>query len=321
MKFESKNAKNLHEQRKSTYTLVDQYHKRYIDQTTGKLFKKFSEERKCPVCNSDKRVFILDKSASTYYKCEDCTMVYLNPIMNKNTTIEYYTNLNTGQGDIVSGESQFYTEIYSLGLDSIEKNSNKKGKILDIVCSTGFFIDLAKKRGWETTGIELGSEEASIAEKKGHRIIKEVIEELEISEKYDAIVMWDVLEHIPNGIEQLELISRHLNKGGILFFQVPNSDSLAAKILRYSCRMFDGIEHTNLYNPKSLEKLINNSNFSVLNISSVISEIAVINNFLDYLDPYFGTSQYSDKVLNFIDEKTIHDNKIGYKLQVTLVRK
>jgi hypothetical protein len=101
---------------------------------------------------------------------------------------------------------------------------------------------------------------------------------------------------------------------------VPNSDSFAAKVLRYSCRMFDGIEHTNLYNPKYFEKLISNSNFSLKNMQSVISEIAVINNFLDYLDPYFGNSQYNNKVLNFIDEKMIHENKIGYKLQVTLVR-
>ena len=279
---------------------------------------KLSEERNCPVCNSNKRVHILDKSASAYYKCEDCSMVYLNPIMNKECTIEYYTNLNTGQGDIVSGESSFYTEIYSLGLDSIEKHSKKIGKILDIGCSTGFFLDLSKQRGWETTGIELGIQEATVAKNKGHKIITDVVEKLDLNEKFDAIVMWDVLEHIPNGIEQLELISRHLNQGGILFFQIPNSDSMASKILRYSCRMFDGIEHTNLYNPKSIEKLISSSNFSLINIQSVISEISVINNFLDYLNPYFGQSQYTNKVLNFIDEKTIHDNKIGYKLQVTL---
>jgi hypothetical protein len=130
--------------------------------------------------------------------------------------------------------------------------------------------------------------------------------------------MWDVLEHIPDGIDQLNKIKHHLNDKGILFFQIPNSDALAAKVMRGACRMFDGLEHTNLYNPKAVALLAEKCGYAIKNIRSVISEIAVVNNYLDYLDPYFGTSHYENKVLNLLDEKFIHENKIGYKLQVTL---
>ena len=112
MKNESKNAKLLHEQRKATYFLVDEYHKKFIDPSTGRMLNHLKEERVCPVCNSALSTHIMDKSASTYVKCNDCTMVYLNPILNPQAIIDYYTHLNTGQGDIVSAESPFYTEIY-----------------------------------------------------------------------------------------------------------------------------------------------------------------------------------------------------------------
>lgn len=321
MKNESKNAKQLHEQRQATYLLVEEYHKKFIDSSTGRMFSHLKEDRNCPVCNSASTTLILDKSASTYVKCNNCTMVYLNPILNQQATVDYYTNLNTGQGDTVSADSKFYTEIYSMGLDSIELYKTEKGKILDIGCSTGFFLDIAKRNGWTTSGIELGIDEAAKAEAKGHRIFKKTIDQLDPQEKFDAATMWDVLEHIPDGIDQLNKIKEHLNDKGIVFFQIPNSDALAAKIMRGACRMFDGLEHTNLYNPRTVELLAEKCGYAIKNIRSVISEIAVMNNYLDYLDPYFGTSQYENKVLNLLDDKFIHDNKIGYKLQVTLEKK
>lgn len=317
MKNETKNAKELHETRRKSYQLVDEYHKKFIDINTGRLFENLKVERDCPVCNSSYATHIMNKSASSYFKCNECSMVYLNPIMNPQATVEYYTNLNTGQGDIVSSDSKFYSEIYSLGLDSIERFKNG-GEILDIGCSTGFFLDLAKHRGWSTSGLELGIEEAVVAQNKGHNILRYTIENLDPSKIFDVVTMWDVLEHIPDGLNQLKLIHQHLSKNGILFFQIPNSDSLAAKVLRDDCRMFDGLEHTNLYNPSTVKRIADDCGYRIKDIRSVISEIAVLNNYLDYVDPYFGVSQYSEKVLNLLDADFIHSNLIGYKLQVTL---
>lgn len=317
MKNEAQNAKELHEQRKKSYELVDEYHKKFLDGSTGKLFLHLRENRSCPVCESNEAVHIFDKSASSYFKCSSCTMVYLNPIMTTKATIDYYTNLNTGQGDVVSSDDKFYREIYTLGLDSIE-HFLSRGSLLDIGCSTGFFLDLAKEKGWETSGLELGIDESAVAEKKGHKVFKSTIESLDPDKTFNVITMWDVLEHIPDGINQLNLIRDHLTDKGILFFQIPNSDSLAAKVLREDCRMFDGLEHTNLYNPLTVKKLAESCGFIVKEMRSVISEIAVLNNYLDYENPYFGLSQYNRNILNLLDANFIHSNLIGYKLQVTL---
>lgn len=319
MQNESKNAKNLHEKRRKSYELVDQYHKQFINSQTGRLHEYLKIDRACPVCNSSSSSHILDKSASSYFKCNECSMVYLNPIMNAEATVDYYTNLNTGQGDTVSSESDFYTEIYSMGLNTISDFINK-GKLLDIGCSTGFFLDIAKKNGWLTTGIELGSDEALKAENKGHKIFRCSIENLDKIEKFDVITMWDVLEHIPDGISQLNEIRNHLNDCGILFLQIPNSDSFAAKVMRGYCRMFDGLEHTNLYNPKTISILAEKCGYTIKDIRTVISEIDVVNNYLDYLDPYFGTSQYNNKIIGLLDDNFIHSNKLGYKIQVALMK-
>ena len=85
--------------------------------------------------------------------------------------------------------------------------------------------------------------------------------------------------------------------------------------MREKCRAFDGIEHVNMFNPKTLTKILEDSGFIVEAMTSVISEIAVLNNFLSYEDPYFGESPYGEELLNTISADLIHKNLLGYKIQ------
>ena len=71
--------------------------------------------------------------------------------------------------------------------------------------------------------------------------------------------MWDVFEHIKDPHKILKEIKKKLVKNGLIFMQIPSSDSIAAKILREKCNMFDPIEHVNLYNLNSLRKLFLNN--------------------------------------------------------------
>ena len=229
MENESKNAKTLHLQRKKSYQLVEDYHKNFIDENTQNLKLELCETRDCPVCNSQNKQFIMKKGASSYYKCNECTMVYLNPILNEFATIDYYKNLNTGQGDTVSSESNFYNEIYSMGLKSINKYVNSNITILDIGCSTGYFLDICKNNNWITSGIELGISEGNIAKNKGHNIYTDLITDLDPNLTFDAITMWDVLEHIDKADPFIEKCARINSKNGYIVIQVPQIDSYFAK--------------------------------------------------------------------------------------------
>lgn len=247
-------------------------------------------------------------------------MVYLNPIFKESALDEYYRKLETGQAIVVHGESDFYTEIYKKGLRSISKFV-PRGKILDIGCSSGFFLDIAKRAGWKTYGIEVQEVEVKLCRGKGHILYTKKLEELNLREKFDVITLWDVFEHMPNGKEQLALFKTKLAPGGVIFMQIPNSDALAAKVMRERCNMFDGLEHVNLYNPRAIKLIAQKMGLRVRNMETVISEIAVLNNYLHYEDPYFGNMSYRDKLLNIVSPRLIHKNLLGYKMQVVLARK
>ena len=317
MKNEAKSAKYIHGKRQFSYDKLESYHLQYMDENTNRFSDKYLELRACPVCNSNEHEFLFDKSGGTYVKCKSCTMVFTNPVFTEAALNEYYTNLDTGQAQIVEEDSDFYREIYTLGLDSIFKFINK-GAILDIGCSSGFFLDIAKEKGLSTLGIELGVAEAELCEKRGHTVFTRPVEEVKFKEQIDVITLWDVFEHIPSPNKYLQSLSKILSDKGVIFMQIPSSGSLAAKIMRDKTKMFDGVEHVNLYNPSTIKKTVEVNGFEIVSMKSVISERSVINNYLSFNDPYTGDSEYGSKVLDIMSEELIHENLLGYKMQIIL---
>ena len=119
------------------------------------------------------------------------------------------------------------------------------------------------------------------------------------------------MEHIA-----MKNMRNRFTKNGFIFFQTPNVNSLAARILQEKCNVFDGLEHVNLYDKSTMFKLAKKMDLKFY-YKSVISEIPVISNYLDYTNPYHGQSKFNDSVLGLINEK-LHKELLGYKMQTVL---
>ena len=313
------NPNVLHKKRQFLYDTTLNYRNTFLNKQKNKYKSRYIEKRNCPVCSSAKKYKIFNKEGSKFVICKSCQMVYLDPVFKDKYLFNYYSNSPDVQANAHEKEKKFYNSIYGTGLDIINKKK-KFGKLLDLGCSGGFFLDLAKKRKWKTYGIEINKKEFSIAVKKKHKVWNKELSKLNKNEKFDVITMWDVFEHIKNPHKLLYEIKNKLNKRGLVFIQIPNSNSLAAKILREKCNVFDPIEHVNLYNTDSLKRLFSISKFKILFVKSVIDEIPVIKNYLNYDDPYLGDYQKSKKI-KFLSKKTIHKNLQGYKLQLLITPK
>jgi len=320
MKTESRNARALHESRKFSYERVAAYRARFIDPRTGRFHEHLLRRRACPVCDSEEYAEIFEKEGGTMVKCLRCSMIFLNPCFTDEALADYYRDLDSGQAEITALEDDFYSDMYNLGLDMIEA-LRPPGAILDVGCSSGFFLNNARSRGWATTGIDLQIREAEMARGKGHEIHTTSLAALQLPQRFDAIALWDVFEHIPDGRGFWSHLDRNLAPDGVVFLQIPNADSLAARVMREHSHMFDCLEHSNLYGPATIGLFAESVGFNPRDIRSVISEVSVLNNFLHYEDPYFGSSRYGTTVLDLLGESTIHENLLGYKLQIALTRK
>lgn len=294
-------------------------HSRFIDEATGLFEDKYVEERVCPVCDSDQSRFLFLKTGGIHVQCESCEMVYLNPVFKDEALTKFYQENHTGQSEMVDDDVEFYGAIYNQGLDLVKKSNPNIGNVLDYGCSGGFFLDVASKAGIANCfGMELNKIEADISKAKGHSVHVGLLDSNPFSEKFDLITLWDVFEHIKEGKSYLEKFREILSNQGLLFLQVPNAMSLAARIMQEHSNMYDGLEHVNLYSPETLKLVAEKTGFKVVEMQTVIPEMNVLNNYLNYENGYTGNRGATSNLLDLITESNLHKHLLGYKIQAVL---
>jgi 2-polyprenyl-3-methyl-5-hydroxy-6-metoxy-1,4-benzoquinol methylase len=135
--------------------------------------------------------------------------------------------------------------------------ASQPGRILDIGCASGGFLERCAAAGWTVVGLEPSqnlSKEAQQLLGGGARILPITLQEADFAEStFDAVTMWDVLEHVPNPPEFLQKAVSLLKPGGLLLANVPNLDSWQARVMQRRWPLFLP-EHLNYFNRESLAR-------------------------------------------------------------------
>jgi len=296
--------------------------KSLVDPETGLLKDVLSRKRNCPICDenpeSSRVVFI--KDGFHYRKCCKCNVVYVSPILKGGILEEMYRESDYARSwmEVLINpvEQQFNKPKFERGIKDIEEILQRKGKILDVGCAVGQFLAVCESFGWKATGIELNDEERAYCNNIGLKVLGEPLEDgLFPNESFDAVTMWEVLEHVSFPRQILQCIHKILKPGGVLLIVVPNVDSLAAQILQGKCNMFLGMSHITMFNDKTLTKLLEDERYEISHRSTLISEISVMNNYLNYEHPYLGETKNLHSIFRLMSEENIHKHLLGYKLK------
>jgi 2-polyprenyl-3-methyl-5-hydroxy-6-metoxy-1,4-benzoquinol methylase len=131
------------------------------------------------------------------------------------------------------------------------------GRLLDIGCSNGAFIEAATACGWEACGIELRKSSASFARERGLDVFMQPLNELHFQDNsFDAITMWQVLEHLPDPPECMNECCRILKPGGIFAFSTPNVQSIGWRVLKSDWPAIDPGCHNHLFKPATVTMML-----------------------------------------------------------------
>ncbi|MDD5015274.1 MAG: class I SAM-dependent methyltransferase [Atribacterota bacterium] len=161
----------------------------------------------------------------------------------------------------------------------------KKGRLLEIGCNLGYFLEVAKNNGFEVRGIDLDKEAVNYANNNlGEGIVlQSTLEEAKFPDAYfDVVVISHVLEHIPDIKKFLKEIKGLLNDKGIVMIASPNLDGFCAKIKKEKWPGLRPDEHVWQLNESTIKKLLKEEGFLVAriktsglchNFASVIKEI------------------------------------------------
>ncbi len=199
-------------------------------------------------------------------KCCKCGLIYMNP---RSDHGRIQMNYESMADDFYTHEEAGRRQSADSILKYLEK-INKKGRILDVGCATGFLLDQARKQGWEVYGVELSAWAVDYAKNKLQltNITQGALKDAKYPDNFfDVVVLKDVIEHLTDPKETLEQIRLVLKPSGILCCNTPDIDSLASKILGAK---WWGIKQSHLFyfNKHSLSALFEATGFVPLKIRS-----------------------------------------------------
>lgn len=192
-----------------------------------------------------------------------------------------------------------------------------RGKVLDIGCSNGVFLDIYKKNGWKTFGVE-PSLSGQVAQRKGHKVYRNIFEKTPLSDKYfDLVIMNHSLEHTKNANVVLKKIYKILKKDGILFIDVPNAGGLGSKILGKYWPYCLPDEHNYQFTKDSLIEIIRNAKFKVISWESRSGLFEFANPFLELWQSFSGLKKrFFEDILGFPYSIIVTKLKMGDSMSV-----
>jgi 2-polyprenyl-3-methyl-5-hydroxy-6-metoxy-1,4-benzoquinol methylase len=212
--------------------------------------------KKCVLCGSENIKAIRGYEFAWLCKCKNCSMVFSSRNPSAGELEEYYKGY--GRNDYLSPLTiKRYHEI----LDIFEPY-RKTNKLIDVGCGIGYFLDVAKTRGWEVYGTEFTDKAIEICESKGIIMKKGVLNPGDFTEgEFDIITSFEVIEHINTPNEEIESFRKILRAGGAVYITTPNFNSLLRYYLKGSYNVIGWPEHLSYYTPLTLKKVMQKHGF------------------------------------------------------------
>jgi SAM-dependent methyltransferase len=133
-------------------------------------------------------------------------------------------------------------------------NGLEPGRVLDIGCGRGLLLHQLRKRGWDVLGTEMTEESASHARDVLRIDVRAgLLSDLGFADgEFDTVILWHVLEHIPDPGGLLTEVARILRPGGTLLVAVPNFASIEARAGKAHWFHLDVPRHLNHFTPATL---------------------------------------------------------------------
>lgn len=151
-------------------------------------------------------------------------------------------------------------------------------RLLELGAGDGGFLDLAREHGLKTTGLEISREAARAASERGHSMLVGSAEEpLPGDERYDLIVAWDLLEHLPTPRKCLAMAYQALAPHGTLLIATPRMGSVFDRLglplarlgIKQLARMCFSHDHLYRFDSEGLKRVLLELGFAEVTVKPI----------------------------------------------------
>jgi SAM-dependent methyltransferase len=127
----------------------------------------------------------------------------------------------------------------------------------------GVFVEVAQGRGWDAWGLEPSRWAVQEGRRRGLNMIQGTLRDAELdSGSFDAVTMWDVIEHLLDPLADLSEAARLLKPGGVLCVHTIDIDSPFARLMGKRWPWLVEM-HNFFFSPKTLGAMVEKAGLQV----------------------------------------------------------
>jgi 2-polyprenyl-3-methyl-5-hydroxy-6-metoxy-1,4-benzoquinol methylase len=223
-----------------------------------------AEARDIEYCTSD--------DTFDFHYCDNCAVLFIDPMLsdklNEIYPSNYYSFAETRRNLAVTIKEWLDKRRFRRVLKPIPGDDLA---VLDVGGGTGWLAELVKQsdpRFKRTCVVDIDAESGERAIASGHTYLHARFEHVETAERFDLILMLNLIEHVPDPRAVLKKARSLLTKGGRVLIKTPNFDALDARLFRHrSWAGYHTPRHFVLFKRDSLERLCRECGFHIAEFS------------------------------------------------------
>ena len=217
----------------------------------------------CAVCGGTEAAPLFDKDGFAIVRCRGCGLVYVNPRLTPAALAALYQGQEISPAAYYVRTARQDEASFAQRLALIER-FREPGALLDLGCGPGTFSAVARGRGWRPLGLDVNPRSIAHCHERGLEAICDVFPSAALDgRRFDAIVMNDFLEHLPDPGAALEAAGALLAPGGVLFVTTPDVGSLMARVSGPRWLHLKPNEHLNYFDRVTIDRLLTRAGYRV----------------------------------------------------------
>lgn len=224
------------------------------------------ERAPCPLCGSSEIAGVAhEEPPYRAVRCR-CGLWYLSPRLAEAAIFEayrddgYFEGGGPGYSSYLAQEPTLRRTFRRL-LESLERRGMTGGRLLEVGCAYGFFLDEARGRFERRDGTELSRAAAERARGSADRVHLGGLEQLAREERYRLAACIHVIEHVYDPVAFVARLREHLEPGGWLILATPDMGGFWRPLLGRRWPFYKMPEHVTYFDRRSLGRLLEAGGF------------------------------------------------------------
>lgn len=207
----------------------------------------------------------LRKNGYWMYRCVRCHLVETDLQKEYGTFVKKFYTQGYYEGDLTRSayisyhaDKPYIVKNMRTFLSFIQQKK-QTGKLLDVGCAFGYFVELALSKGYDAYGFDASRFAVREAEKLvgKSRVSEGTIQSVRFAKKsFDIITMFDVFEHLQDPLADMKKLASYLKDDGIIIIATGDTKSVAATVLRRKWTFYIPPQHIFFFHKKNATELL-----------------------------------------------------------------